>query len=76
MHILNSFLVFSLTIPNRCFITISSVPYTSTEKAEIVGKTASSFRGHEFAAFSKLVTQVQHFLFGVLGGQAGVDIFL
>jgi hypothetical protein len=36
----------------------SSVSYTSAEKAEIIGEMTSSFRGREFAVFSKLVTQV------------------
>jgi hypothetical protein len=48
------------------------VSYTSTEKAEIVGETTSSFHGHEFAVFSEFVAQVQCFLFGIVGGQAGV----
>jgi hypothetical protein len=48
------------------------VSYTSAEKAEIVGETTSSFCGCEFAVFSKLVAQVRGFLFGVVGGQAGI----
>ena len=46
--------------------------YSSAEKAEIVGETTRSFRGREFAIFSKLVAQVRSLLFGVVVRRAGI----
>ena len=48
------------------------MPYISTEKAEVVSETTSSFHGREFAVSSELVAQVRRFSFGVLSRRAGV----